>query len=115
MKMKSQKKHKTPGYTDLFLDTLKVLARHGGSASIDEIHDGVVARRKFPDNVVDELHAGSTVTTELAYNLAWARTYLRKSGFILRSRNGVWALTRLGILLRQRITLILPHSSHACL
>ena len=97
MKMKSQKKHKTPGYTDLFLDTLKVLARHGGSASIDEIHDGVVARRKFPDNVVDELHAGSTVTTELAYNLAWARTYLRKSGFILRSRNGVWALTRLGI------------------
>lgn len=97
MKMKSQKKHKTPGYTDLFLDTLKVLARHGGSASIDEIHDGVVARRKFPDNVVDELHAGSTVTTELAYNLAWARTYLRKSGLILRSRNGVWALTRLGI------------------
>lgn len=95
--MKPQKKHKAPGYADLLLDTLKVLASHGGSASIDEIHDGVVTRRKFPDDVVDELHPGSTVTTELAYNLAWARTYLRKSGLILRSRNGVWALTKEGM------------------
>lgn len=53
-------------------------------------------RRKFPDDVVDELHPGSTVTTELEYNLAWARTYLRKNGLILRSKNGVWALTKLG-------------------
>lgn len=96
MKTKQTKKHKAPGYADLLLDTLKVLSSHGGSASIDEIHDGVVERRKFPDDVVDELHPGSTVTTELAYNLAWARTYLRKSGLILRSKNGVWALTKLG-------------------
>lgn len=96
VKMKLQKKHKAPGYTDLLLDTLKVIASHGGSASINEIHDGVVERRKFSDDVVDELHPGSTVTTELDYNLAWARTYLRKSGLILRSKNGVWALTKLG-------------------
>lgn len=80
--MKHQKKHKAPGYADLFLDTLKVIASHGGSASNEEIHDGVVERRKFSDDVVDELHPGSTVTTELAYNLAWARTYLCKSGFM---------------------------------
>ena len=94
--MKQQKKHKAPGYADLLLDTLKVIANRGGSASIEEIHDGVVERRKFPDDVVDELHPGSTVTTELEYNLAWARTYLRKNGLILRSKNGVWALTKLG-------------------
>ena len=41
--MKQQKKHKAPGYADLLLDTLKVLASHGGAASIEEIHDGVVA------------------------------------------------------------------------
>ena len=94
--MKQQKKHKAPGYADLLLDTLKVIANRGGSASIEEIHDGVVERRKFSDEVVDELHPGSTVTTELEYNLAWARTYLRKNGLILRSKNGVWALTKLG-------------------
>ena len=91
--MKQQKMHQAPGYADLLLDTLKVIASRGGSASIEEIHDGVIARRNFPDDVVDELHTGSTVTTELEYNLAWARTYLRKNGLILRSKNGVWALT----------------------
>ena len=94
--MKQTSKHKT-GYADLLLDTLKVLASLGGSASIDEIHNGVVDRRKFPDDVVDKLHTGSTVTTELQYNLAWARTYLRKNGLILRSKNGVWALTKEGL------------------
>ncbi len=95
--MKQQKKHKAPGYADLFLDTLKVIADSGGSASIEEIHDGVVERRNFPDDIVDEMHTGSTVTTELQYQLAWARTYLRKNGLILRSKNGVWALTKLGV------------------
>lgn len=52
MKMKPQKKHKAPGYADLLLDTLKVLASHGGSASIDEIHDGVVTRRKFLSSII---------------------------------------------------------------
>lgn len=50
--MKQQKKHKAPGYADLLLDTLKVLASHGGSASIDEIHDGVVTRRKFLSSII---------------------------------------------------------------
>ncbi len=95
--MKQTSKHKVPPYADLFLDTLKVLAKLGGSASIDEIHDGVVERRQFPDDVVDKLHTGSTVTTELQYNLAWTRTYLRKNGLILRSKNGVWALTKEGL------------------
>ena len=95
--MKQQKKHKAPGYADLFLDTLKVIADRGGSASLEEIHDGVVQRRKFPDDIVDEMHTGSTVTTELQYQLAWARTYLRKNGLILRSKNGVWTLTKLGV------------------
>lgn len=94
--MNKQKKHKAPGYADLFLDTLKVLANRGGSASIEEIHEGVVELRKFSDEIVDEMHTGSTVTTELEYQLAWARTYLRKNGLILRSKNGVWALTKLG-------------------
>ena len=89
-------KHKSPRYSDLFKDVIDVIANSGGSASIDEILSGVIARRKFPDAVIDELHTGSTVTTELEYQLAWARTYLRKSGLLFRSKNGVWALTKSG-------------------
>ena len=89
-------KHKSPRYSDLFKDVIAVIANSGGSASIDEILSGVIAIRRFPDDVIDELHAGSTVTTELEYQLAWARTYLRKFGLLSRSKNGVWALTKAG-------------------
>ena len=95
--MKQQKKHKAPSYADLFLDTLKVLASRGGTATNVDIYNGVVERRNFSDDVLDEMHTGSTVTTELEYQLAWARTYLHKSGFILRSKNGVWTLTKTGV------------------
>ncbi|MBR4353977.1 MAG: restriction endonuclease [Kiritimatiellae bacterium] len=88
--------HKAPRYSELFSDVVKVIAEAGGSASIEEILEGVISLRKFPDDVVDELHTGSTTTTELEYQLAWTRTYLKKSGLILRSKNGVWALTREG-------------------
>ena len=90
--------HEIPcGYDMVMLSDMPAGSGLSASASIEEIHDGVVERRKFPDDVVDELHPGSTVTTELEYNLAWARTYLRKNGLILRSKNGVWALTKLGV------------------
>ncbi|MBR6123462.1 restriction endonuclease [Candidatus Saccharibacteria bacterium] len=94
--MDKKKKYKCPGYAELFLDVLKVVAHLGGSASIDEIRSAVIERRNFSDDIVDEMHAGSTVMTELEYQLAWARTYLRKSGLIIRSKNGVWALTKDG-------------------
>ena len=38
--MKTQKKHKAPGYADLLLDTPKAIASRGGSASI-------VCQRRF--------------------------------------------------------------------
>ena len=94
--MKQKRKTKCPSYAEFFLDVLKVIAQRGGSASIDEILDDVIARRNFPDSIVDQMHTGSTVMTELEYQLAWTRTYLRKSGYILRSRNGIWALTKAG-------------------
>lgn len=103
--MKHSKKHKAPSYANLLLPTLKVLVKLGGSATIEEIHNEVVSLEHFSDEVVDELHPGSTVQTELQYNLAWARTYLRKSGLVLRSKNGVWALTPKGAELGKKDTI----------
>lgn len=90
------KKHICPGYADLFFDVLKSIEHLGGSASNDEILTAVIQRRKFSDSIVDEMHPGSTVSTELEYQLAWSRTYLRKNGLLQRSKNGVWALTKDG-------------------
>lgn len=36
---------------------------------------------------------GTTNRTELEYQLAWARTYLKKAGLIVNSKRGVWTLT----------------------
>ena len=55
MSIKNKKKHKTPGYSEFFLDTLKVIASKGGSASISEIYQGVIDLRGFSDEIIDEL------------------------------------------------------------
>lgn len=103
--MKQTKKHITPGYTDLFLPTLKALLNLGGSATNEEIHNEVIKLESFPNEIVDELHPGSTIQTQLQYNLAWARTYLKKNELVVRSKNGVWAITPQGAKLGKQDTI----------
>ena len=93
--MKKCKNPNMPSYDSMLLDALKVIAKCGGSAKNDEIDDGVIERRQFPDDVVDEMH-GNSIMTELQYRLGWTRTYLHKAGLITRSERGVWALTEKG-------------------
>lgn len=73
------------------LCALRVL---GGSGSVQEIYDKVVELEKLPDDVLSQLHdAEKSDQTEVAYRLAWARTYLKKYGLLENSTRGVWALT----------------------
>lgn len=64
----------------------------GGSASINEITDKVIKDLKLPDKIVDEPH-GNSQCTELEYQLAWSRTYLKKFGAIVNSTRGIWRIT----------------------
>lgn len=91
------KKHICPGYTTFFNPTLNALDALGGSASNDDILSWVIENMKLPDEVVDERHAGSNVWTELQYQLAWARTYLRIEGYVQSSQRGTWTLTKKGL------------------
>lgn len=43
--------------------------------------------------VVDESHLGNENQTELEYQLAWARTYLKNYGVIVNSARSVWSIT----------------------
>ena len=85
---------KIPTYDNLINPLLRALRALGGSGSIDEIYEKVVAKEDISEEVLAKLHdPENSNQTEVSYRLAWARTYLKKYGFIDNSSRGVWALT----------------------
>jgi len=75
---------------------LNALFDLGGSGSIDEIYEKVLALEDIDEEISSVPHnAENSNQTEVAYRLAWARTYLKKYGFLENSSRGVWALTQL--------------------
>lgn len=92
--MARKKKILSPTYTELIEPVFSVIKELGGSATNNEIRDKIIAFLNLPDNVVDEQHTGSaSQRTELEYQLAWARTYLKKYGAIENTARGVWVIT----------------------
>lgn len=82
-----------PRYPELILPTYKALLALGGSGKNDEIHSMIIEQLKLTDIIVDEPHLGSTNQSELQYQLAWARTYLKNYGVIENSARSVWSIT----------------------
>ena len=63
-----------------------------GSATNDEVYNFVIDYMHLSPEIIDELHNGTKNQTQLAYNLNWARTYLKNAGIIENSARGVWSL-----------------------
>ena len=75
---------------------LNALIELGGSGSIDEICEKVLDLEQIDESISSIPHnEEKSNQTEIAYRLAWARTYLKKYGFLENSSRGVWALTQL--------------------
>lgn len=91
--MSRNKKILSPTYTELIVPTYQALIKLGGSGTNNEICEQVIKDLQLPDEVVDESHLGSENQTELEYQLAWARTYLKKFGVIINSARSVWSIT----------------------
>ena len=92
--MAKKKKIKSPTQLELVEPTFSALVELGGSATISEIYERVVAMLNLPDSVIDEPHKGNaSQQTELEYQLAWARTRLKNYGAISNSKRGVWMIT----------------------
>lgn len=84
----------SPTYTELITPVFQALRSLGNSGSNDEIRDAIIQSLHLTDEVVDEPHKGSaSQRTELEYQLAWARTYLKKYGAITNSSRGIWLIT----------------------
>ncbi len=86
-----------PSVKDLYNPVLQALRELGGSGSIQEIHDKVVANLELSDEQVAELHNPDKGNqTQLDNRLGWARTALKNYGLVENSRRGVWAFTQEG-------------------
>jgi restriction system protein len=83
-----------PKYDELFNPLLRALRELGSSASVAELEDRVASLLQLSEEDVTTIHKGNR--TRLSYNLAWARTYLKKFGLIDNSSRGVWSLTPKG-------------------
>jgi restriction system protein len=85
-----------PTFDSLMNPLLDALFALGDSGSIDEIYEKVLGIEKIGEDISSVPHnPEKSNQTEVAYRLAWARTYLKKYGFLENSSRGVWALTKL--------------------
>ncbi len=95
MVLNSSPRVAVPAYDSLTWPTLRALKTMGGSASNEELLAKVIELENIPDAVASFLHTDNR-QTKLGYNLAWAKTYLRRVGAIENSARGVWAITEAG-------------------
>ncbi len=84
-----------PAYHELLWPTLQALVQMGGSGTIQEIMDRVIEIERFSEAQQGILHNDGP-GTEIAYRLAWARTYLKGVEALENSQRGVWAITDYG-------------------
>lgn len=88
-----------PTYRDLLAPTLRAILSLGGSGQSSEIEEEVIDDAGISEAQLDVLFPDSSPksgTPKIIDRLSWARTYLKKMGYLENSQRGVWALTRAG-------------------
>lgn len=77
--------------------TVEAIKALGGSGSVDEIVEKVISLLGISDELVAQPYitkrGNQDGRTQLEYELAWVRTYLKQLGVLENSARGVWALT----------------------
>jgi restriction system protein len=91
----------------LLWPTMVALKALGGSASNDELLEKIIEIEGISDKVASVIHSDKR-QTKLSYNLAWARTNLKKIGAIDNSSRGVWVLLPAGEKLTQEEVEAIP-------
>lgn len=92
--MARKKKILSPTYTELIVPTYEAIKEMGNSATNNEIYNKIIENLHLSDKIVDEPHGENSNIGELAYQLAWARTYLKNYGVIINSKRGVWSISQ---------------------
>jgi restriction system protein len=101
-----------PRTSDLLWPTLRALQELGGSGTVEEIAERVIALENFTAEQQAVMHSGGP-QTEIEYRLAWARTYLKAADAVLNSERGVWVITETGRALKQSDMPLIVSRYHA--
>lgn len=80
-----------PKFDELFNPVLEAIKKLGGSASISELDEEVTKNLHLTDKEIAQAH--NERMTELEYQLAWARSYLKAYELLDNSQRGIWVLT----------------------
>ena len=97
-----EKKMTGPKFVRYFGPVLRALDELGGSGRPAEVYDRVVEDLNVSDyELTEKLPSGSP---RFKNQVAWARFYLAKAGYIDASQRGVWSLTDVG-----RVHVSMPH------
>jgi restriction system protein len=96
-----------PSFDELMGPMLQALKAMGGSATNEELLAKVIELEAYPPEVQAVPHSDNR-QTKLNYNLAWAKTYLKRVGAIDNSSRGVWSLTQIGEQLTPEEVLSVP-------
>lgn len=89
------KRSDIPKYDDFLKPVLEVLTTLGGSGSIQEVDDALIAKLGIPQAVMDAAYEKSGAPI-LPDRMSWARSYLKLAGLANNPNRGVWVLTEAG-------------------
>lgn len=96
-----------PSFEKYFPPIVQSMKKRGGSATIEELEEDVAKIMKLPEQILAVPHKTGT-RSQFQYELAWVRTYLKKSGLADNSARGVWSLTDAGEKISDKELLLIP-------
>jgi len=85
--------YKGPKLKNLIKPTLDALKELDGSGQIDEINDRVINNLNLTEEIIEYPHGINKSSTELEYQISWARTALKRLRLAINTKNKVWVLT----------------------
>ncbi len=88
--------YKGPRWRELLKPTIDALKELDGSGRINELNGRIILNLDLPDIAVDYPHGVNSSSTEVEYQLAWARTALKHLDLVVNTTKGVWVLTQNG-------------------
>ncbi|MEB3342304.1 restriction endonuclease [Okeania sp.] len=90
------KPNKGPQFVKYFAPVISALKELGNSGTPSEVKDLIAINLQISDNILDEQLPSGT-SSRFDNQVAWARFYLVKAGYIDSSKRGIWKLTEAGI------------------
>jgi 5-methylcytosine-specific restriction protein B len=86
-----------PAFQTTMNPLLEVLRESPSPLPIDELDRRVIARMAIPEETLRIPHqADNPDRSEVAYRIAWARTWLKKAGLVTNPERGQWTVTDRG-------------------